>query len=96
MFSKQLFLKHRENSLGKYIILNVLPMFSNGASTGIAPIQVSDKKVEIKTQKIFFMLGIHFFLLFVFFNITNKYRDIIDISRAITPPNLLGIDRKIA
>lgn len=44
----------------------------------------------------FFILGIHFFDVFIVFNIDKNISEIIDIANPTTPPNLLGIDRRIA
>lgn len=71
-------------------------MFSNGGSTGMAPAQVSIINIDAYIQKLYFWLGVHFFVVLFFFMVGKIYKSEIDSNNAITPPNFLGIDRKIA
>jgi len=74
----------------------IWPINSNGYSTGFAPIQVSTKNDETVDQKIIFFIGLNFDESEIFF-LKGKIAIIkIDKSMAITPPNLFGIDRRIA
>lgn len=68
-----------------------------GSSTGRMPIQVNKIIVIVKFQNINFIIGQNWFLkMFLLFVIGKINKIIIDKIKAITPPNLLGIDRKIA
>lgn len=70
--------------------------FSNGASTGLAPAQVRIQNKIANIQKELFLVGENFELREYLF--LNGKMEIIRIesTRAITPPNLLGMDRRIA
>jgi len=68
------------------------PIPSNGLSTVLAPIQVKIRIVEVKNQNFVFFVILNF-MDFPFFGI-KIIRMIIDVTRAITPPNFEGIDRK--
>ena len=80
----------------KYVRLKFFPIDSNGCSTGLAPIQVRITKLLINIQKIVLLNGVNFFDFKRVF--VKVRREIIRIenTKAITPPSLLGIDRKIA
>jgi hypothetical protein len=68
-------------------------MPSKGLSTVFAPIQVKMKIIEMKNQNLDF-LNILNFEVFLFF--TTKILIIkIESTKATTPPNLEGMDRKI-
>lgn len=73
-------------------------MITKGSSTGRAPIHVNKKKVITKIQNntCFFKLNWFPWIFFLFFINGRNIKIKIDINNAITPPNLLGIDRKIA
>lgn len=70
----------------------------NGCSTGRAPIHVNRINVTINIQNTTCFLTLNWFpCCFLSFFINGIRISIkIDIKRAITPPNLLGIERKIA
>lgn len=69
----------------------------NGASTGHAPINVNKMKMLINVQNIIFLIGLKDRDLNFDFIVNGKDKIIrIDITSAITPPNLFGIDRRIA
>jgi len=77
-------------------VVKICPIWINGLSTGHLPIH--DKIInEINNIKnINCIIGLNdadFFLMFIR---AGKYRIIMEVIRAITPPSLLGIDRKIA
>jgi len=77
------------------MIVIIFLMNGKGSSTGIMPSQVSIKKTHKKFQKIH---GIYVVLLF-WISLDLSLKGIIikiDITNPKTPPNLLGIDRKIA
>lgn len=81
----------------KYIIVRIWPVKINGSSTGRAPIQVSIITILINNQKVICLNGKNW----VPFNLSDGKNGIIkrietDRTRAITPPSLLGIDRRIA
>ena len=68
-----------------------------GSSTGRAPIQVKRITVTINLQKAIFFIGINLFLLNFFSKAKGtKKRITIEKAKAKTPPNLLGIDRRMA
>jgi len=78
----------------KYIMVKVFPTDSNGGSTGLAPIHVSTKKILTNDQNFNFEAGLN---LFVFIFISGRIKNTkIDDNRATTPPNLDGIERRIA
>jgi len=62
----------------------------------MAPAQVKRMKKTLNTQKLFFMFGMNFFEVLFFFGIVSAKSMRIDRTRLTTPPNLLGIDRKMA
>ena len=81
----------------KYVTEAICPNRTKGYSTGCLPIQVNIRKVATKIQKVAWERGRKEFDSFLdtFSNgIKNKTR--IAATRAITPPSLLGIDRRIA
>lgn len=69
---------------------------SNGASTGLAPAHVRIQNRMVNIQKELFLNGENFELSeYLFLN--GKIEIIkIESTKAITPPNLLGIERRIA
>jgi hypothetical protein len=77
-------------------ILVICPLFSIGASTGLAPIQVSITRTENVLHMIAFSDGLFFFLCCFFLFIIGVTNTIIDMANAITPPIFDGIDRRIA
>jgi hypothetical protein len=77
------------------MIVIIFLIKGNGSSTGIIPNQVRIKKDIKNGQNINGVEDILLFCIFFGFNLRGiKIK--IDITRAITPPNLFGIDRKIA
>jgi hypothetical protein len=74
----------------------ITPNIIKGDSTGFIPSQVKIKKTITRGQNI--MFSRRYLLLFckIFDFITRGNIIRIDIISAITPPSLLGIDRKIA
>jgi hypothetical protein len=78
----------------KYRTLVACPILSYGGSTGFAPIHVSSKVVATKVQNFVFLVGENFldFDLFV----VSTMRNATDPARAMTPPSLEGIERRIA
>jgi hypothetical protein len=69
----------------------------NGVSTGLAPIQVNNINVIQNIINKIFLIGYILELLNLRFEVNGKVVIItIERKRATTPPNLLGIDRKIA
>lgn len=80
----------------KYTILRIFLILLKGSSICFAPAHVSRMKEEAVIQNIIFFWGENFLDLFFIFFIDSGMRIIILITRAITPPNLFGIDRKIA
>jgi hypothetical protein len=80
----------------KYAILVNCPIPSKGYSTGFAPIQVKIKNIATVDQKFNFLLILNFEERDIFF-LNGKIKITkIDMSKATTPPSLLGIERKIA
>jgi len=71
-------------------------MLSKGASTGFAPIHVSKQNNVEYIQKKFFSEGLNFFDATIFFFALKIVIIRMERIRAVTPPNLLGMDRKIA
>lgn len=67
-----------------------------GSSTGFIPIHVSAVKIAAVIQNKVFLFGLNFLLLFMLFLLVRRRITKILITRANTPPNLFGIDRKIA
>lgn len=81
----------------KYINVNFNPNVENGSSTGFAPIHVNRIVVFRYIQNIICLIGyIDILLNFLFIEIGLIIKIEIDITSAITPPSLLGIDRRIA
>lgn len=73
------------------------PIKTQGSSTGRAPIHVNKNKTLNKTQILIFIHRLNAWDL----NLENFkkgkiYKIATDKTRAITPPNLLGIERRIA
>jgi len=77
-------------------ILVTCPVASYGGSTGLAPIQVRIKSVLTIIHKIIVFLGWSFFVFFFIFLPIGIKNLITDASKATTPPNFDGIERKIA
>jgi len=70
-------------------------MRRKGSSTGLVPNHVKNRKIIKKDQNEYdlkFLWAFWYFILVIAKGIIIR----IDISRPITPPNFLGIDRKIA
>ena len=68
----------------------------NGSSTGLAPIQVrmiNDSKI---VYSVIFFVGMNIFVFLLFFIVGMMNRINTDDTKAITPPILFGIDRRIA
>jgi len=80
----------------KYVILAVWLIKIKGGSTGLAPIHVKITKIIEKLDKTYNLIGEYFFVLILLGILIIRYRIIMDMIRAITPPILFGIDRKIA
>jgi len=80
----------------KYVRLKVLPIDSNGCSTGLAPIQVRITKLLINIQNINLLSGVNFFDFKRVFVKVNTEITKMEKTKATTPPNLLGIERRIA
>lgn len=81
----------------KYIKDAIWPINKYGCSTGFLPIHVKIKNIIINIQNNNWFNGKNIFdliLLYIVNGIIIKIK--IDINNAITPPNLLGIERKIA
>jgi len=74
----------------------IFPIISKGISTGLAPIQVSKKKMLKNIQEFNLLRGKNFLDLIVNFRLGRIIIIRIDIISAITPPNFLGIERRIA
>jgi len=80
----------------KYTTLVICPIVSYGTSTGFAPIHVRIKNEVARTQNEIFLIGLYLVDIECFF-LKGKITMIrIDKTRAITPPNLFGIDRRMA
>jgi hypothetical protein len=67
-----------------------------GSSICLAPAQVRIMNDEEKIQNIIFFWGLNLHEVFFFFLVVKTISNTILANRAITPPNLLGIDRRIA
>jgi len=75
-------------------MVKFFPMSSNGASTGLAPIQVRMMNTLMKDQNFSFERGLN---LLVFFLIRGRVMNtMMDASKATTPPSFDGIDRRMA
>ena len=80
----------------KQKILVICPIISKGYSTGLAPIHVKIMNVDEYIQKIPFFWMLNFSDNRSFFLKGSNIIIMMDINKAKTPPNLLGIERKIA
>lgn len=81
----------------KYKTVKICPIPSRGGSTGLAPIQVSKNTIVTRDQNMNLLIGYAAEdRIFRFIEKERVRRIKIDMIRAITPPNLLGIDRRIA
>lgn len=81
----------------KYKMVKIWLIITKGYSTGQAPKNVNRKKILIISQNIIFLAGWKKKEENLFFIVRGREIIIkIDVAKAITPPNLLGIDRKIA
>lgn len=81
----------------KYTIVKICPVIINGSSTGRAPIQVNIITILINSQKVICFSGkncVPRSLSYGRKGIINKIET--ERTKAITPPNLFGIDRRIA
>jgi len=83
-------------NLEKYNILNICPIVIYGYSTGQQPIHLSISHEISNMHIIIFIGGINLDVSLFIFSIGNIYRIMIAERRPITPPSLLGIDRRIA
>lgn len=75
--------------------MRACPIVTNGGSTGLAPIHVKSLTNTIKTQNKAFFCGENFLLSEFDFRVSTK-RIRIAPTMADTPPNLDGMDRRIA
>ena len=75
----------------KYRAVYICPIFSNGLSTGFAPIQVRMIIIEIRAHRENFLIGLNF--VGDFFLAAKSAMIRTDMARAMTPPSLEGIDR---
>jgi len=80
----------------KYTQVNTCPIKIYGASTGRAPIQVRSKKVATNNQNKICLNKLNCVDFNTIFMCGKMSKIKIDITKAITPPSLLGIDRRIA
>jgi len=81
----------------KYNIVRICLSCTKGSSTGQDPKNVKIKNTLIKPQYIILLRGYILVGLNLFFIEKGKeIKIIIDINKAITPPSLLGIERRIA
>lgn len=78
------------------MVLVSWPINSYGGSTGLAPIQVSTRNEDLKTQNIIFLSGLNFDDKLFLVLSGRKAITKIDITKAMTPPSLLGMDRRMA
>lgn len=62
----------------------------------MAPIQVKIRNEEKNIQVLILFTGFVFVVFFIFFIVGKIIIIMIDNSRAITPPSLFGIERRIA
>ena len=77
--------------------VNSCPIRINGSSTGRAPIHVRMKDVLMKIQNKFFLLGEKWFLRKAGEEVKGRdMRMRMEATKAITPPSLFGIERRIA
>ena len=77
------------------MVVNSLLSWRYGSSTGFIPSHVKNRKETTKLQNLkYFRSSL---LYWVFVGFTKRIKRIrIDLSKATTPPNLLGMERKIA
>lgn len=97
MFSYQLARGKKNRKREKYKTDATRPMVMNGYSTGMPPIQVRMATVAINVQKTSWEIGRKVMLCCL--DMCRKGTSIstkIEAARAITPPSLLGTERKIA
>jgi len=81
----------------KYIKVMIWPTKIKGVSTGHAPIHVKRTTRFSNVHRRILLMGKNWMPLILLFLIMGiKIKIAIDITRAITPPNLLGIDRRMA
>ena len=79
----------------KYIPVNIILILKYGSSTGFMPSHVKNKKHTTKFQKLVCFKSI--LLNWVFcLGVNNDSNIKIEANSAITPPNLFGIERRIA
>ena len=93
---QNLFMKGRIIKNMKYVNDSICLICMKGVSINWAPAQVRRIKLLINNQNNSWVKGENVKEGRLIFKNGNKYKIIIDISRASTPPSLLGIDRKIA
>jgi len=78
-------------------MVRICPVKIKGSSTGRAPIQVNIITMLKKLQNMIWFIKKFLFLLILVNSDSGRITKIaIDAIRQITPPNLLGIDRRIA
>jgi hypothetical protein len=75
--------------------VNNLPKEKKGSSTGFIPNHVRIRKIIAKNQKLQDFISMWGYCVFFLLKISGTII-MIDIKSPITPPSLLGIDRKIA
>jgi hypothetical protein len=81
----------------KYKTVRICPIITYGSSTGRAPIQVNKDAITINLQNKNLLIGYIFDALKLKMFVKGTIIKIkIERTRATTPPNLLGIDRRIA
>jgi len=80
----------------KYVKDNICLICMKGVSINWAPAQVRRIKLLINNQNNSWIKGENVKERKLIFKNGNKYKIIIDINRANTPPSLFGIERKIA
>jgi len=81
----------------KYIVVKICPIVMKGASTGRAPIHVKSTVDVIRVQNMHLFRGyIEVDRSFIMCVMGMDIRIRIDITRAITPPILFGMDRRMA
>jgi len=73
-----------------------IPRKIKGGSTGFIPNQVKMKKIITKGQNIISWLYMVLLYWILYLFIPKGIRIMIDMIKAITPPSLLGMDRRIA
>ena len=81
----------------KYVIVASWPIITYGSSTGRAPIHVRINHLATIVQNMSWAIGLNEYLVFLLVLENGRIRRISSaIARAITPPNLFGIERRIA